>query len=291
VWDEFYVTYYQQDPDSLEYKIDGKPASHMKTKEMYGEEVRSEGALSWGVVPFIPLQNNDEGLYDLQPVKGFIDVYDLVDSDFANNLEDIQDIYWILKGYNGENMDTFLAEVRKYKTLKVSEEGDAKAQTVEIPTEARKTMLEILNDDIFKFGRGVDTSKTGEGTITNVVIKSRFANLDLKASEFENQLRDFIDRVVVFYNRYLNIKGQPLIEDYDVTFNRSQIFNETEILKANAEQQGAVSEDTRLSNHPWVDNVEEEKKKLEAEKPVIVLTDDEDGEEDPTGGDGGGQEG
>ena len=271
IWDEKVVTRYQEHPDTKEYAQVGPATGHMTRTLSYAGQPAQETPEGWGAVPFIPLINNDEALYDLQDVKNYIDVYDFVVSDFANNLEDIQDVYWVLKGYNGENMDSFLSEVRKYKTLKVSEEGDAKAETVDIPHEARNVMLETANDDIFKFGRGVDTSKTSEGDITNVVIKARFANLDLKASEFETQIEAFIDRLMLFYNRYLDIQRKPRIEDYSVVFNRSQIFNETEILEANAKQAGSISEETRLSNHPWVDDVEEELRRLEDEKPEITI--------------------
>jgi len=278
VWDDIQVTYYQQDPENKEYKfLEGvvNPRPHMIQKLQYGDTVTQSENLSWGKVPLIPFYNNDERVHDLKPVRRHIDVYDIVESDFANNLEDIQDIYWVLKGYNGTNLDTFLNEVRKYKTLKVSDEGDAHAESVNIPTEARTAMLDRINDDIFRFGRGVDTSKTGDGNITNIVIKSRFANLDLKANEFESECRDFIDRVMRFLNRYLQINGQTPVGDYDVTFNRSMIMNETEILTANAGQQGNVSDETRLSNHPWVDDVAEEQERLEAEKPDVELDDDD----------------
>lgn len=292
IWDEHQVVYYQQKPETKEYVLyifpDGSqnPRPHMKSTVTHGEKVTSEQGLSWGRVPFIPFYNNDEDLYDLQAIKHYVDAYDIVGSDFANNLEDIQDVYWILKGYDGENIDTFLAEVRKYKTLKVSEDGDAKAHSIEIPTEARKVALERLMDDIFRFARGVDTSKPGEGNLTNVVIKARFANLDLKASEFEAQCREFIDGIMWFLNRYFEITNQEQIQDYKITFNRSQIFNETELLKSNTEQQGSISEDTRLSNHPWVEDVEDEKKKMEAEKPAIIIPepeDEEDGDDEEEG--------
>lgn len=283
VWDEINVYIYQQDPDSGIYaEVSRRP--HIKSVVRYGEQTaygsEEEAAaaaeanaefFSWGEVPFIPLYNNDERIYDLKEVRGLLDNYDVIVSDFANNLEDMQDVYWVLKGYHGENLSKFLDEVRRYKTLKVSEEGSATTETVEIPTVAREAMLGILNDNIFKFGRGVDTSQTGDGNLTNIVIRARFANLDLKASEFETQVTEFIDEVVELLNRYLEINDQPQLEDYEVTFNRSMIINETEMLAANAGQQGAISEYTRLNNHPWVDDVSDEIEKIEEEKSEVVI--------------------
>jgi SPP1 family phage portal protein len=283
-WTQETVTIYQQNPDTLNYELYEEERKHIQQKYAVGKKIETLEGKSWGIVPFIPFYNNDENVFDLQTVKNYIDVYDVVTSDFANNLEDFQDVYWILKGYNGESLSTFLADVKKYKTLKTAEDGDAKTEQIQIPHEARTKMLDRLNDDIFKFGRGVDTDKAASGNLTNVVIKARFANLDLKASEFETQCKEFISKVIDLYNVYqiIILNGFP-IGSYTVTFNRSLIFNEKELLDANALQQGKVSELTRLQNHSWVTDAEKEIKQMEEEMQLInpiILDDAEDNAED-----------
>ena len=63
-------------------------------------------------------------------------------------------------------------------------------------------------------------------------------------------------------------------------FNRSLIFNEVEILGANALQKGNISEKTRLENNPWVNNPEKEMEQMEAEMKLIdpITLDDNDGD-------------
>jgi len=279
VWTEEDVTYWleldgqvkQLTEDQME-ELHGKkypnPKPHFYRNTVFGDSVsRSEG-LNWGAVPFVPLYNNDEETYDLQPVKRYIDAYDIVNSDFVNNLEDFQDIYWILKGYGGQNISSFLYEVKRYKTLKVDGDGDAKAERIDIPYEARKEAKEGLEKDIFTFGMGVNPNAIGDGNITNVVIRSRFAMLDLKATQFENEIIDFMYAVMEFVNRYREIKNEQPLEFEGVVFNKSVIVNEVEMLTANREQQGAVSEATRLSNHPWVDDLNEEIEAMDEEQSV-----------------------
>lgn len=281
VWDKEQVTYYQENTASGEYdllneedmfNIFGKPYSnpkyHFQKDIKYGEVTARTEGLSWGDIPFIPLYNNDEEENDLNPVKAFIDAYDIVNSDFVNNLEDFQDVYWILKGYNGENIGKFLDQVKRYKTLKVGEGGDARAETIQIPYEARREAKEGLEKDIFTFGMGVNPNAVGDGNITNVVIKARFANLDLKASQFEQEVKDFIDKLMYFVNRYREINGQSEIILDDIVFNRSMMVNEVELLTANATQNGFISQKTRLSNHPWVSDTEEEIEMLEEESSI-----------------------
>lgn len=296
VWDSEQVTFYQENQETGHYELLSEddmaeifgrrypnPKYHFQKDLNYGKKIYKTQGLSWGQVPFIALYNNDEEEYDLQAVKPFIDAYDIVNSDFCNNLEDFQDIYWILKGYGGENLEKFLYEVKRYKTLKVDEGGDAKAENIDIPYDARKEAREGLERDIFTFGMGVNPNAIGDGNITNVVIKSRFALLDLKASAFELEIKDYIYKVIEFINRFREIKNMKPIELDDITFNRSLIMNEVELLKANTEQRGSISEMTRLSNHPWVDDPEAEIKDMEAEAPrevSIKLEEEEEGDEE-----------
>lgn len=276
VWDKEKVTFYQENKQTSEYiLIDEEafgvnPRYHMSEETRYGETTASVEGKGWGKVPFIPLHNNDEENYDLQQTKNYIDVMDFVQSDFANNLEDFQDIYWILKGYNGENLGKFTEEVKRYKALKVSEDGEARAETINIPYEARIAEINNLEDKIYKFGRGVNTSEVGAGNLTNVVIKSRYASLDLKASEFEQETKEFIINLMYFVNKYAEMHNITQIEIEEIIFNRSLIINEIELLGANAGQQGKISEETRLGNHIWISNAEEEMKKIEAETESFI---------------------
>jgi len=302
VWDDETVTYYQENTeDSLYHLLDeqemkqifGQPYSnpkyHFQEELRFGDAVEEVEGMGWGRIPFVPIYNNDEGDYDLQPVKRFIDAYDIVNSDFINNLEDFQDVYWILKGYDGENLNEFLQQVKRYKSLKVAEDGDARAETIDIPHEARKEAKEGLRRDIFKFGQGFDPDKVGDGNVTNVVIKSRFASLDLKADQFEDEIKETIKKLVYFVNEYREQQGEQPIELNKINFDRAMMINEVELLEANAQQKGNVSEDTRLANHPWVNDQEEEQAKMDEDREDVVNLDDI-GIEDLADGDEEGEE-
>lgn len=218
---------------------------------------------SWGRVPFIPLRNNKNEIYDLQPIKPFIDGIDIVNSDFVNNLEDFQDVFWILTNYEGANLKTFLNEVRGSKVVKVGNGGSAKAETIEIPHEARKVFLQLAKQDIFNFGQGLDTDVLAGGNVVTAVIEARYANLDLKADGFQKMVEDFIDEYQFFVNRFIQIEnlGNPLI--VTPTFQRNRIINKVELLDANVKQKGNVSDTTRFENHDWVDDVAKEFERIE----------------------------
>ena len=268
VWDSETVTVHIETADGFRKE---EPQAHMVIQSISTTgELMAEEAHSFGRVPFIPMFNNKANTSDLKAIKPFIDIYDIVNSDFANNIDDMQDAFYIIKNYGGENLAEFMEQLKQLKAVPVGDDGDVKTEQLKIPVEARKTFLDLTDMNIFKFGMGVDTTDLTGSSITNVVIKAMFADLDLKADQFEVQVTQFLNNITWFINWWLdNLRNQPMITP-KFTYNRSLIVNEVELLKANAEQKGSISEDTRLSNHVWVKNVEDEKELIEEENEMML---------------------
>lgn len=287
LWDKDKVTYYMQDQagkyhfDSL---VDPNPAPHWQEVTIQlGQPIKTIPH-GWGKVPFVPLWNNEEHTNDLEQVKAHIDIYDIIESDFANNIEDLQDAVIKLKNYGGitENMNEFINYLKKYKVLPLDAEGDAEYMTTEIPVVARQTMLQILRDNIFEFGQGVDVTKTGDGNVTNVVIKNRYAALDLKANDTEARVKEFIEELFWFCNEYLRLTGQQQddLTKMEITFNRAMIINAKEIIDSVVASKGIISDRTAISNHPWVDDVDAELKQVTKEREEMESMLDLDNEDD-----------
>lgn len=296
LWDKEKVTYYMQDQNNNYYfdtTIDPNPAYHWQETSIQLGEVQKVEGHGWGKVPFVPLWNNEEHESDLMPVKPHIDLYDIIESDFANNIEDVQDAVIKLINYSGvtENMSEFLEYLKKYKVLPLDADGNAEYMTMEIPIEARKTMLDILRDNIFQFGQGVDIGKVGDGNITNVVIKARYAGLDLKSNDTEARINEFIEELCWFVNEYLKItsKKQDDTSKMKVTYNRSLIINANEIIDAATKSKGIISDRTIVANHPWVSDPDEELKQMDADKEksmsMLNLDNPNDNNNDNGGGD------
>lgn len=109
-------------------------------------------------MPFIPFYNNNIHTDDLRNIKPLIDVYDKVYSGFINDLDDIQELIFVLSGYGGEDLNSFLSDLKKYKTIKVDgdEGGAVSTLNIEIPIEARNSVLEATRKAIFEQGQGFD---------------------------------------------------------------------------------------------------------------------------------------
>lgn len=242
--------------------------AHLITGMKYGDDLKDVKGKGWSEVPLIPLYNNDERLSDLHNIKGLIDIYDIVNSDFANNLEDIQDAFAVVKGFNGGNVSELLNNVKQYKVARVGEGGDFKLETQEIPYLAKKEMLGLTRQNIFISGMGFDTDTVGEGNATNYVIQMRLSNLKLKASAFETQIQEFIFRLLPFINEFYGKSYTQ--EDAEITFNRQQLVNESELLGVLKDYKGIISDSTLYEQIPFT-QPQQEKERIEEEGDVIQL--------------------
>lgn len=259
-WTRETVTFYIQDNDGnfvLDDTENPNPDHHFYYNDIgYG----------WTKVPFIEFPNNEERLSDLKFYKELIDLYDKNVADLANNLEEVQEIITVLKGYEGTNLSEFYENLRYYKAIKVSGEGGVDKLELNIPIEAKKEMLDRLEENIFLFGQGVNmkTDRFGNSP-SGVALKFLYSSLDLKASIMERKFRKSIKRLLWFATEYINIIDK---KDYDsttvqVTFRKTMITNDKEDVEIARDSKGIISDETIIANHPWVEDVAVEKERLE----------------------------
>ena len=270
-WDKEKVTFWVQDDES-NFKLDPdkevNPRKHWYRVENDARPDQREGK-SWGRVPFIPLKNNDESLPDLNMYKALIDDYDLHTSDMSNNLADVQDVVWVLKGYQGTDLYEFMTNLKAFKAIKLSEEGGADTITADIPIEAREAHLKRLEEDIYTFAMALNikTDRFGNSP-SGIALKFLYSLLDMKANtlirKMKNALMDFIWFIVTGINERDNTKYDP--EKFTFTFNKTMIFNEAEKIDSAQKSKGVISDETIISNHPWVDNVEQELEKVKKDE-------------------------
>lgn len=220
----------------------------------------------FGEVPFIPFFNNAEGGNDLKDIKELVDVYDKVYSGYLNDLEDIQEIIFVLSGYEGEDLKEFLHNLKKYKTIKLDENGDGKGGlntlTIDIPVEAREKMLTITRKSIFEQGMGIDPDPQNFGNSSGVALSYLYSLLELKAGLMETEFRSGFNRLIRAICRYLGIEPDSIIQ----TWTRTSVRNDSELSVIAQQSAGVISRRTILEHHPWVDDADKELEQLEKEE-------------------------
>lgn len=222
-------------------------------------------------VPFIEFKNNRNMISDLKKYKDLIDIYDKVMSGYANDLEDIQQLIYILENYGGEDLKEFLGELKRFKTVKTETGADGKTNgglktlSIEIPVEARNSILEILKKQIYESGQALQQDTENFGNASGVALKFFYRKLELKAGLTQIEFEKGFNKLIRAIMKFLNISDWKT-KIITQTWTRNMISNDLENAQIASQSVDIISDETIMKNHPWVENLEEELKKLKKQK-------------------------
>lgn len=227
VWDKSQTYFYVQKADGkmeLDDSYEINPRPHILYKKEGKDQIYYDG---FGFIPFFRLDNGNKHFSGLKPIKALIDDYDLMSCGLSNNLQDISEGIYVVSGFQGDNLDELITNVKTKKMIGVDNGGSLDIKTIEIPYEARKTKLELDEKNIYRFGMGFNSAETGDGNITNVVIKSRYALLDLKCNKLKLRLKQFLRKIIrVVINQINNEEGTDYqMKDVYFDFEREVMTN------------------------------------------------------------------
>lgn len=289
VWDAEQVTFFSQIDDG-EITMDDDEKMNPRPHTLYKKKgdnntYRNRG---YGDIPFLRLDNNRKQMSDLVPIKDIIDDYDLMNVDLSNTLQDTNTSLYVIKGFEGDNLDELIMNIRAKKHVGVPEGGDVDVKTVDIPVEARKAKMEIDEENIYRFGMALNPNGLKDTSAkTSVEIKSMYARLDLKTNKLEIRLKQFLRRVLDVVLAEINEQNKTDYSQRDVyfAFEREVTTNalenaQIELYEAQKRQteintvlnlQEFIDDETRLQLicEQLDINCEEIKDKLAATAPIL----------------------
>lgn len=240
-WDSQFTTYYKEKDGEIlvdeDYELNPRP--HVIYKDAKGKLTYD----TFGFIPFWDMDNNKMQSSDLKAIKEHIDDYDLMNCGLSNDLVDLSQGFFVVKGFEGDNIGELIFNLKSRKHIGVPEDGDVDVKTVNIPYEARKTQMEIDEKNIYRFGFAFNSNNVGDGNITNIVIKSRYTLLDLKCEGLEKKVKKLLKAIVKpvldEINELYNTAYTP--KNVYFEFEREMIVNDLdnaqiELTKAQARQ-------------------------------------------------------
>lgn len=221
VWDADTVTYYSQVDDG-EITLDENRKLNPRPHTLYtkGKNKKKVYFDSFGQIPFFRMDNNHKRTSDLKPIKALIDDYDLLNCGLSNNIQDSAEALCVVRGFEGNDLDELMTNVKAKRHIGVDEEGGVEYKTVEIPVEARKAKLEIDERNIFRFGMGVNTAELKDSSATtSIAIKAAYSLLDLKANKLEIRLKQFLRKLLRLALDEINKANKTAYTQGDIYFD------------------------------------------------------------------------
>ena len=175
---------------------------------------------TFGFIPFFRIDNNKKQVSGLKAIKEQIDDYDLMSCGLSNNIQDTNEALYVVRGFQGDNLDELMMNIKAKKHIGVDDEGGVEIKTVDIPYEARKIKMEVDEKNIFRFGMGVNTEALKDtSATTSIAIKSAYSLLDLKANKLEIRLKQFMRKLLKVVLDEINEEDGTDYQQSDVYFN------------------------------------------------------------------------
>lgn len=219
VWDDKQTHFFVQEDDG-QIKPDTSQEINPRPHIIYHKDGDASTYFEgYGFIPFFRLDNCRKQHSDLKPVKALIDDYDLMSCGLSNNIQDTAEALYVVKGFQGDDLDELMMNIKAKKHIGVDEDGGVEVHTVDIPYQARQAKLELDEKNIYRFGFGFNSAQIGDGNITNIVIKSRYALLDLKCNKLEIRLKQFMRKLLKVVLAEINEEHETDYQQKDVYFD------------------------------------------------------------------------
>lgn len=224
-----------------------------KAKQAYKKIVQNDivlGDENYKMFPVVPFKANERAESELKvSVKTKIDMYDLVLSDFGDNLQKTNSIYWILENFGGDSMKAMELrhEIETYQMIFTKdEEQTVKGEFMQVPHEARSIMLDLLESGIYRDFMGINLKEITGGSLTNVAIDTAKFNLVNKVNRYEYRVFETVQKL-------LKLAG---IKTENIRFKREFIANKLETMQMLYMCRADIDHLTALEKNPLIENDE-----------------------------------
>lgn len=203
---------------------------------------------NYGALPIIPMWGSRLKQSTLIGMREQIDSFDLIQSGFANDLNDCAQIYWIIQNCGGmteSDLQDFLDNLRINHIAKVdtsSFTGDARnalsPYTQDIPVTGRQAFLEHTRAAIYEGFGALDVHTIAAGA-TNDHIDAAYQPMDEEADDFEFQVIEAVQQLL----RLMGVEDTPI-------FKRNRVSNAKEQIEAIMLEAPHLDEETLLDLLP-----------------------------------------
>ena len=190
----------------------------IQTSEAYGDETIE--FKNYPSFPVVPCWANETKQSELIPLRATIDCYDLINSGYANDIDDASLIYWIITNAGGmDDLDVvkFIDKMKKLHAAQTDSDQVITPTTVDVPFAGREAILERLEKTLYKDAMALNTYDIAGGAVTATQIEAAYEPLNEKLDGYEAEISDFIARLLVV----AGVEDEP-------TYTRSIIVNKAE---------------------------------------------------------------
>ena len=223
----------------------------------------------YGQCPITVFSLNTEEESIFHNIMSLQDAYNTLLSSEIDDWESFCDAYMILKGaaIDEEEMEN----MKKHRLLIMDTDAEAQYLTKDVNDVQIRNMLQLVNDNIHKIACCPDFSQESFGTSSGIALRYRLLGFENNAAAIESNFKMALQRRIELLCSIIQLTGgEALWRDVKITFYRNLPINLEETSTIVNNLRGLVSDETLLSQIPFISDVEEEMKKLAKQKEAAV---------------------
>lgn len=206
-----------------------------------GDEIIGDG--NYSALPIVPLYGNEFHQSTLVGMRAAIDAYDLIQSGFANDVEDCAQIYWLLgnaTGMDDNDIQHFMDRLRfSHAAAFDSNNSTVTPYTQEVPYNSREAFLARIEQSIYRDFGAFNPADVAAGNITATQIRAAYQAQDIEADAFEYQIIETVQQILALQG----LEGTP-------QFSRNRIANQLEEVNMVVSEAAWLDDETVLDLLP-----------------------------------------
>ena len=223
----------------------------------------------YGQCPITVFSLNTEEESIFHNIMSLQDAYNTLLSSEIDDWESFCDAYMILKGAAIDEDD--MEDMKKHRLLIMDTDAEAEYLTKDVNDVQIRNMLQLVNDNIHKIACCPDFSQESFGTSSGIALRYRLLGFENNAAAIESNFKMALQRRIELLCSIIQLTGgEALWRDVKITFYRNLPINLEETSTIVNNLRGLVSDETLLSQIPFISDVEEEMKKLAKQKEAAV---------------------
>jgi len=254
-----------------------KDVTKSQTSYITIRDGENELGMNWQRTPLIPFKFNNKEIPLIKRVKSLQDGINVMLSDFENNMqEDARNTILVLHNYDGQDLGEFRRNLSIYGTVKVRSadgaKGGVETLTIEVNADNYKSILSLFKKALIENGRGYDAKDERMANNPNQLnIRAMYSEIDLDADGIETEFQASFEELLWFINVHLANTGQGDYEgeSVNIIFNRDILINEMEVVDV-LNKSPYLSEETKIAQHPYVKDVQQEMQRNKKERQERV---------------------
>ena len=209
------------------------------------------------------LNKEEESIFD--KIITLQDAYNKLLSSEVDDFEAFCDAYLVLKGCIAEDED--IKTMKQNRVLVLENDASAEYLTKSVSDTQIENMLKNINDTIHKIANSPDFNDEKLLAQSGIAMRYKLVGFENVASSIVANMTKALQRRIELICEILMLTGgEEMWRDIEITFTRNLPVNTLEAAQIVNQLRGLVSDETLLSQIPFIRNATEELEKLKEQK-------------------------